>query len=305
MQNIVLSPRGLFPRALTGLLPDRLYREAEMMVQGDEMIEEVRLRRGHCASLTVNGRNLRLSVVLSGAEMDGLLLAMCEGALYAHSETIKEGYLILRDGIRVGVCGRVCPTEGHVNGVCDIASLSIRIPHISPPVGGDIADLLRRFSLTRGVLIFAPPAVGKTTVLRSLITQMAGGEQPLRVAVVDTRGELAFGLDAPRLLVDLLSGYPRGLGISVAARTLSAELIVCDEIGDLEEAREIVQAHNSGVPLLASAHAANVSELLARPALRLLHEARCFGAYVRLFRRQGSFDFTYNVMEWEAADALL
>ena len=192
-----------------------------------------------------------------------------------------------------------------MTGVNEISSFSIRIPHPAPPIGQEIADLLRQLSLTRGVLIYAPPAVGKTTLLRSVTAQMAGGEHPLRVSVVDTRGELCYGLSSPTLLVDLLSGYPRGLGISVAARTLSAELIVCDEIGDLEEAREIVQAHNCGVPLLASAHAAHVSELLARPGLRLLHEAKCFGAYVGLTRRPGAFDFYYNVVEWEAADALL
>ena len=172
-------------------------------------------------------------------------------------------------------------------------------------MGGEIAALLRRLSLTRGVLIYAPPSVGKTTLLRSVAARMAGGEHPLRVAVVDTRGELCYSLGAPSLLLDLLAGYPRGVGLSIAARTLSAQLIVCDEIGDLAEAREIVEAHNCGVPLLASAHAADIRELLARPGMRLLHESRCFGAYVRLFRQPGVFDFAYDILEWEAADELL
>ena len=305
MQNIVISPRRLLPGELAALLPAELCCEIEESVPAGELLEEIRLRRGRAASLTVSGRNIRLSTVLSGNRMDALLLAMCEGSLYAHGETVKQGYLALRDGIRVGVCGRLGVADGRATGVCEVSSLVIRVPHAPPPIGREIADLLRRLSLTRGVLVFAPPAVGKTTVLRSVAALLAGGEHPLRVAVVDTRGELCFGLSGRELLVDLLSGYPKGLGISIAARTLSAELIVCDEIGDLEEAREIVQAHNCGVPLLASAHAAEIEELLARPGLRLLHEAHCFGAYVRLFRRQETFDFTYRVLDWEAADALL
>ena len=91
----------------------------------------------------------------------------------------------------------------------------------------------------------------------------------------------------------------------MAARTLSAQLIVCDEIGDLAEAREIVEAHNCGIPLLASAHASHVGELLARPGMRLLHEAGCFGAYVGISRRVDGFDLSYDVMEWERVDALL
>ncbi|MBQ8716695.1 MAG: hypothetical protein IJY43_02465 [Clostridia bacterium] len=305
MQNIVVNARQLLPSVLALALPKRLCLEVEKSVPAGDVIEELRLRRGRCASLTVSGRNLRLSTILSGMEMDDILLRFCEGSLYAHSETIVQGYLTLKGGIRVGVCGRAGVTSGDVTGVSQVASFSIRIPPTAPPGGEGIARLLHRFSLTRGVLIYAPPAVGKTTLLRTVAARMAGGERPLRVAVVDTRGELGYSLSSPALLIDLLSGYPRGVGLSIASRTLSAQLIVCDEIGDLNEAREIVEAHNCGVPLLASAHAADVRELLARPGMRLLHEARCFGAYVGLSRRLGSFDYEYDVLEWEAADALL
>lgn len=305
MQHIVVSPRQLLPSAICGILPPRLCDEIEQTVPAGEVIEELRLRRGRCASITVSGRNIRLSAVLSGVEMDELLLLLCEGSLYAHSETVCQGYIALKGGIRVGLCGRAGLAGAHVTGVSEISAISVRIPHAAPPVGEEIARLLHRQALTRGVLIYAPPAMGKTTVLRSVAVRMAGGENPLRVAVVDTRGELAFSLSSPTLLIDLLSGYPRGLGISIAARTLSAQLIVCDEIGDMNEAKEIVEAHNCGVPLLASAHAADVEELLARPGLRLLHEARCFGAYVRVFRRPGAFEFDYDICDWEAADARL
>lgn len=307
MQNIVVTPRQPIPTPLAALLPPILCAEVQEAVPSGAILEEIRLRRGHCASLTISGRNIRLSgaTVLSGAQMEELLFAMCEGSLYAHSETVKAGYLTLGGGIRVGVCGRLGVSESGITGVSEVSSFSIRLPHVPPLVGGELVELLRGMSQTRGVLIFSPPAVGKTTVLRSVTAQLAGGECPLRVVVVDSRGELCYGLGAPNLLVDVLTGYPKGLGISIAARTLSAELIVCDEIGDMEEAREIVQAHNCGVPLLATAHAAELEELLARPGLRLLHEAHCFGAYVGLSRRPGVFDFDYRVTEWEVADGLL
>ena len=305
LQQIIVNTEQLLPSFLEGCLPPRLCCEIAQVAPPGGRVEEVRLRRGRCASLTVAGRNLRLSTVLSGAEMDALLLRLCEGSLYAHGETVCEGYISLKGGIRVGICGYAGVVGERVTGVSQVGSLAIRIPHPTPPVGEEIVELLRRLSLCRGVLLFGPPAVGKTTLLRAVAARMAGGDRPLRVSVVDTRGELCYGLGSPALLLDILSGYPRGVGISIAARTLSAQLIVCDEIGDLREAREIVEAHNCGVPLLASAHAANESELLARPGMRLLHEARCFGAYVRVRRRPGAFEFDYDVQEWEAADALL
>ena len=305
MQHIVVAPRRLLPPVLSDVLPARLCREIEGAVPCDGQVEEVRLRRGKCASVTVGGRNLRLDTVLDGKEMDELLIRLCEGSLYAHGETLREGYISLKGGIRVGICGRAAVVGGHVTGVCDVSAMAVRIPHPVPPVGRELEVLLRRMDLCRGVLLYAPPGVGKTTALRAVAVRMAGGEAPLRVAVVDTRGELCYGLGGRELLLDILSGYPRGLGITVAARTLSAQLIVCDEIGDLAEAREIVEAHNCGIPLLATAHASRVEELLARPGMRLLHEAGCFGAYVGLSRRSDGFDFAYDVLNWEGADALL
>lgn len=304
MQTIVLEGGKRLPTLLSALLPPRLLCDIETHVPQGLLIEEIRLRRGRAASVTVDGANLRLETVLSGAEMDALLPRFCEGSLYAHGDTVCEGYLTLRGGIRVGVCGYASTHKGRITGVSQIAGYAIRIPRPSPPVGLEICHLLQALPTPGGVLLFAPPGEGKTTLLRAVSAQMAGGEHPRRVAVVDTRGELGFALDSTALLLDVLSGYPRGTGISIAARTLSAELIVCDEIGDLAEAQEIVRAHNCGVPLLASAHGSDVRELLARPGMQLLHEARCFGAYVRVTRRTDCFDFCYDVTTREAADAL-
>ena len=86
----------------------------------------------------------------------------------------------------------------------------------------------------------------------------------------------------------------RGLGIEIATRTLSSEVIVCDEIGDYVEAMALVSSHNCGVPLIASAHAGSVEELLRRTGIMLLHEADLFGAYVGI-KRDGNGGFLYDV----------
>lgn len=281
------------PQSVLSALPYRLIEEIRSRA-GNERIEEIRLRRGRRASLTLPRGNLVLDTVLDGSEIDSTLTGMCSGSLYAYSDTINKGYISLPGGVRVGVCGRANCEGERMIGVHEISSLVIRIPHRARRTGEIVCDLLKEFERTRGVLIYSPPGVGKTTLLRGVISLLSSGDYPLRTAVVDTRGELTFSVGGSDLCVDVLSGYPRSLGIEIATRTLSSEVIVCDEIGDYAEAMALVSSHNCGVPLIASAHAGSVEELLRRTGIMLLHEANIFGAYVGI-KRAGGGDFSYDV----------
>ena len=289
------------PECVRLALPERARADIEAAANRLGKVEEVRLHCGRRTTLTTMGRNIPTSTVLTRNEIDRVLTRLCGGSVYAFRDTIAEGYISLREGIRVGVCGRAAMSGGVISGVYDIDTLVIRIPHRSPPIGRELVELLKEMNFTRGILIYAPPGVGKTTLLRSLAVMLSSGVDARRVSVIDTRGELGFTLDSTALCLDLLSDYPKHIGITLASRTLGSEVMICDEIGSRAEAEAIREAHNCGVPLIATAHAASVRELLGRTGIGILHRAGCFGAYVGLSRK-GSFGFDYDICKREDAD---
>lgn len=268
--------------------------------------EELHLRVKRISSVTVNGENHLIDTreYFRADDMEELMRKLCSGSLYAFRDRINEGYITLPGGVRVGICGHASTERGEngtmMLGVREIDSLTFRFPHPGRLPGAELAARLRE-DFPSGALIYSPPAMGKTTLLRGLAVHFSGGESPLRTAVIDTREELDDGTFDRPLCLSLLSGYPKDIGIGIATRSLSAQVILCDEIGTPEEADAILDAANCGVPVIATAHGAAVEDLLLRPGIRALHSAGVFTSYIGIFRAgDDRSEYVYRITRRES-----
>lgn len=245
--------------------------------------------------------------VVTAQELAAVLHRLCGYSVYSFQEELREGYLTLRGGHRVGVAGTAVMQQGRISAVKEVSSLNIRLAREKK---GCADELLRRLGpeLSGGLLLAGPPAAGKTTLLRDLARQLAGGETGRfrKVTVVDERGELAGCWQGePQhdlgVCCDVISGCPKALGILQAVRALSPEFLVCDEVGNGGEVEALLQCLHTGASLIASIHAGTKEELLRRPQAVTLLRAGAFGAVALL----GSREAPGIICEWEKAGDLL
>ena len=280
-------------RAL-GFLPARVSDEIRRLCSsrtgGVCEIREIRLRRGARCSVTVGEECLTLFSPIGEREIRDTFVAIEGGALYAHRDSIASGYVSLGGGIRVGVCGHARYDGARLVGVGEVSSLVFRIPTGKC----DFADELHRAYLESGggLLIYSPPGVGKTTAIRSLAGSIGGGRDGKRVAVIDERCELESE-DYRGSSVDILSGYRRSEGIEIATRTMSPEVIMIDEIGE-GDAEPISRVLRCGIPVVATAHAASLGELLSRVSLAPLLSLGAFSRFVGISKSQGGYTLTVD-----------
>ena len=286
----------IFPRQFAALFPDRLF-DWLRTIPGVGEAEELHLRRGGMISLTLGGKTKIAPWYLSDSQFDLILQGLLRDSAYAQEDRLRQGYFLYPGGYRVGIGGRALTSESTVHGVTDISSLCLRLPHRRPGISRPLAHLfLQQGSSGKpsaaGILLYGPPGVGKTTVLRDLCEQLAGEPHYFRSAVIDDRGELFFGRQQPQLNLDLYAAWPKGAGLEAAIRAAAPKLLFCDELDDGDALRLL--RIGGGVPLIATAHGGSPAELSCRPGLGKLIRAGRFFCTVGLFRGKNGMGFRYD-----------
>lgn len=248
-------------------LPGKIEQAVKAAFFSGVAFEEIRLRRGKAVCITKSGNSFfltgvgKLSATADGAiiceneDFENTLVKICENSVFSHTKEIENGYISMPGGIRVGVTGDLSPT------VSGIYSINIRIPR---EIKGCADEAFNAFS--SGMLIAGPPGSGKTTMLRELIRKLSFSGK--RICVIDSRREISGGNKYEFDLgpnTDIAFTNDRAFGALSALKSMYPQIIAFDEIGTSDEVRSVLEAFNSGVYILTTAHAKSIDELRHRP----------------------------------------
>lgn len=281
-ENTLCAIRGVFPYLpprLTALLqkmpPEQISEIAELRLRANLPLLIVTASKNYFVS--ESGRETVLMrdglFTVWQSEIEETVARACGYSAHSHQADFKGGYLTLAGGHRVGLCGTAVTDSQTVTGIRAVTALNIRIAKPIPHAADEVLKTCFQKKL-QNVLLVGPPMSGKTTVLRALAQSLAIGcnGKILNCAVIDERGELFpdNAVSQTPCFADVLSGYQKAEGISLAVRALSPDIIFCDEIGCAQDVLAVTDGIRCGVRFVITAHADSIEKLLARAYLKPL-----------------------------------
>ncbi|MDD7391091.1 MAG: stage III sporulation protein AA [Lachnospiraceae bacterium] len=288
------------------VLPVRLREPVGQEMRKKHHIQEIRLRSGKPVQLLENGRERILEGVgpLSAGDMQETMEFVSRFSMYAYEEEIRQGFLTIRGGHRVGIAGKTVLGDGKIRTIRNISFIHIRIAGEYRNCARGLLPYLYENGRLLSTLIFSAPGQGKTTMMRDLIRLISDGNSsgsPRTVSVVDERGELAAcdqGVPQNDLggQTDVLDGCPKTLGMRLMLRSMAPSVLAVDEIAGGDDVEAVFEAAGCGCVMLATAHGESLERLLEKEGFGRMMKAGVFDRYIQLENNgnPGRWSHIYN-----------
>ena len=258
---------------LNKILESHIYKIITQKI-GLDKINEMRFRENKPIVLNIAGRAYFLNeqglitlpergIKATKKMIEDIIYKASEFSIYSVNEELKQGYLVLDGGERIGVCGTFVTENKKIKTITNFTSLNIRIPHEIKNASLSVFKFLYQDNSLKNTLIISPPGLGKTTFIRDFVLQLTNKNLFYNVLIIDERGEIAGKNNKLQVgnFCDIISFSDKANGFLQGIRAMNPDLIVTDELGQEEDFDAINFAVNSGVKILATIHAESISQL--------------------------------------------
>ncbi|MCI9215688.1 stage III sporulation protein AA [Lachnospiraceae bacterium 42-17] len=259
-------------------------------------LQEIRLRTQKPLILVYNGKEVFVErargepYIVTKEELREMVDYISNYSLYAYEQEMKQGFITVEGGHRIGVAGQVIIEAGRVKNVKHVSSVNVRMSHEVIGCADKVFPYITRQKELCHTLVISPPRCGKTTLLRDMIRQISDGNRYLKgksVGVVDERSEIGgcyMGVAQNELGIrtDILDCCPKAEGMIMLIRSMGPEVIAVDEIGTEEDVHAVEYAMHCGCKMVATAHGRSLEELKRKPAFDRLVKEKRFERYILL-----------------------
>ena len=288
------------------LFPKRLREIFSRLSLDENELQEIRLRAQKPIFIRSNAKEYALSeegrlvfgerflentsgrfLFATERDLSESLELMGSYSLYAAEEQLRQGFLTVPGGHRIGVCGEVIADGARVLRMKWIRCLNVRVAHEVKGCADAVMPFLLEGQIWHNTLVISPPCTGKTTLLRDMVRQISNAG--LTVGVVDERSELAASFQGvaqndlgPR--TDVMDACPKAQGMMMLVRSMAPRVIAVDEIGGEEDLNALSYIQTCGCSFAATIHGASFAEVLEKPGIRRMAEGGTFSRCVLLQR---------------------
>lgn len=236
-------------------------------------------------------------------EAQCLAITASENSLYSVYDNIAKGFLTLKNGCRIGLCGEAVTEKGELKTFKNFSSATIRFPHEINGASNRFIDHIYDKLSVKNTLIISPPGGGKTTILRDIARRIS---EFFNVVIIDERFEISAQHNGVASFdigeSDVISGCNKNTAIENAVRSCAPDVIITDEISS-DDYQIIRQAVSSGVKVISSIHSSSIDNLLKKPNFEKFFSNKIFDLLIVLEGRDnpgkcvGIFDENLNRIE--------